>query len=86
MTKNMKWLQWVSEIQAIAQSGLAYCDNEFDKERYIRLEEIITELAAYCSEHQLEDITINSVKIMIFVVVHYVVHLLWSSFYRHGSP
>ena len=57
MTKNMKWLQWVSEIQAIAQSGLAYCANEFDKERYIRLEEIITELAAYCSEHQLEDIT-----------------------------
>lgn len=53
----MKWLKWVSEIQAIAQSGLAYCDNEFDKERYIKLEKVITELTAYCSEHQLNDIT-----------------------------
>jgi len=56
MTNNISWLKWVSEIQAIAQSGLTYCDNEFDKERYVRLREVIAELAAHCSEHQLNDV------------------------------
>ena len=52
----MNWLKWISEIQAIAQSGLTYSNNEFDKERYIRLQEIIAELAAHCSGNQLKDI------------------------------
>jgi len=56
MINNLSWLKWVSEIQAIAQSGLTYCDNEFDKERYVRLREVIAELAAHCSEHQLNDV------------------------------
>ena len=57
MAKNsMNWLKWISEIQAIAQSGLTYSNNEFDKERYIRLQEIIAELAAHCSGNQLKDI------------------------------
>ncbi|MCX7091693.1 MAG: NUDIX hydrolase N-terminal domain-containing protein [Legionellales bacterium] len=56
MTNNISWLKWVSEIQAIAQSGLTYCDNEFDKERYVRLREVIAELAAHCSEHQPNDV------------------------------
>ena len=51
MTNNLRWLKWVSEIQAIAQSGLTYSDNEFDKERYKRLREVIAELAAHCSAH-----------------------------------
>ena len=42
MTKdNFQWLKWISEIQAIAQSGLTYTTNEYDKERYIRLREIV---------------------------------------------
>lgn len=57
MTKDsIKWLKWISEIQAIAQSGLTYSNNEFDKERYIRLQEIIAELAAHCSGKQLNDV------------------------------
>ena len=38
---NFRWLKWISEIQAIAQSGLTYTTNEYDKERYIRLYELM---------------------------------------------
>ncbi|KTD12283.1 NUDIX hydrolase [Legionella hackeliae] len=53
---NFSWLKWVSELQAIAQSGLTYCNNEFDKERYIRLSEIIAELTAHCSENDIGNV------------------------------
>lgn len=53
---NFNWLKWVSEIQAIAQSGLTYSHNEFDKERYMRLREIIAELAAHCSGNDMNSI------------------------------
>jgi len=53
---NFNWVKWVSEIQAIAQSGLTYCNNEFDKERYIRLNAIIAELAAHCSKNDISNI------------------------------
>lgn len=57
MTENtIKWLKWISEIQAIAQSGLTYSTCEFDKERYIRLREIIAELATHCSDQSLQSI------------------------------
>lgn len=57
MTKNdFNWIKWISEIQAIAQSGLTYTENEFDKERYIRLREIAAELATHCAENPLLDI------------------------------
>lgn len=53
---NLKWLKWISEIQAIAQSGLAYTPNEYDKERYVRLREIAAELAAECSDNHVPDV------------------------------
>ena len=57
MTKdNFQWLKWISEIQAIAQSGLTYTTNEYDKERYIRLREIAAEIAAQCSGNQAPDV------------------------------
>jgi len=46
---NKQWLSWISEIQAIAQSGLTYTEGPFDKERYKRLMTISAELAAQCS-------------------------------------
>jgi len=36
------WLQWVQRLQAIAQDGLTYGENVYDRERY----ELLTELAA----------------------------------------
>lgn len=48
MNKNQfSWLDWLSEAQAITQAGLAYTENEFDKERYIRLRSMIAELTAH---------------------------------------
>ena len=57
MTKDsIQWLKWISEIQAIAQSGLTYTTNEYDKERYVRLREIAAELAAQCSNNHAPDV------------------------------
>ncbi len=41
-----KWLDWAREIQALAQTGLTYSQNEFDIQRYRRLEEIVAEIVA----------------------------------------
>ncbi|WP_133128679.1 NUDIX hydrolase [Legionella nagasakiensis] len=54
--QNDQWLKWISEIQAISQTGLAYTENDFDKQRYLRLGEIVTELATHCADKSLEDI------------------------------
>ena len=53
---NSQWLKWISELQAIAQSGLTFASCEFDKERYVRLRELSAELAAHCSDQSLETI------------------------------
>ena len=41
-----KWLKWAMEIQATAQSGLAYTDNVYDTERYERLRQLSAEIIA----------------------------------------
>lgn len=55
MNKNRQWLKWISEIQALSQAGLTYAKDVYDKERYTRFQEIAAELAAHCSENDLED-------------------------------
>ena len=45
-----KWLQWAIEIQAIAQAGLTYGRDAYDKERYARLREIAAEMVASQTE------------------------------------
>lgn len=40
------WLKWVQELQAIAQTGLAYTQDVFDRERYERIRELAAEIAA----------------------------------------
>jgi ADP-ribose pyrophosphatase YjhB (NUDIX family) len=41
-----KWLDWAREIQALAQTGLTYSHNDYDIQRYRRLEEIASEIVA----------------------------------------
>ena len=41
-----KWLKQAIEIQSLAQAGLAYTDNVYDRERYERLREIAAEMLA----------------------------------------
>ncbi len=38
------WYRWAHEIESIGQIGLAYCHDDFDKERYLRLREIASEI------------------------------------------
>lgn len=40
------WLKWAREIQALAQTGLTYAENDFQIERYQRLTEIAAEIIA----------------------------------------
>jgi ADP-ribose pyrophosphatase YjhB (NUDIX family) len=53
---DLKWHQWITELQAIAQNGLTFCHDEFDKQRYLRVREMAAELAAFSSEYSLEEI------------------------------
>ncbi len=43
-----RWLQWVREIQALAQTGYHYAENDYQRDRYHRLLEIAAEIV---SEH-----------------------------------
>jgi 8-oxo-dGTP pyrophosphatase MutT (NUDIX family) len=40
----LRWLAWAREIQALAQSGLAYSNNEYERLRYQRLTEIAAQI------------------------------------------
>lgn len=41
-----KWLEWVKELQAIAQNGLTYSQNDFDIQRYKSIRRIASEILA----------------------------------------
>lgn len=45
-----QWLAWAQEIFSLSQSGLTYSGNEYDIERYKRLQEITAEMIASQSE------------------------------------
>ena len=43
-TKTAQWLSWAQEIFSLSQSGLTYSGNQYDIERYKRLQEITAEI------------------------------------------
>lgn len=47
---NLKWLEWAKELQFLAQAGLTYTNDDFDKERYVRIREIAAEIISMQSE------------------------------------
>jgi len=51
-----KWIQWAQEIFSMSQAGLTYSENEFDKERYKRLQEITAEIIESQSELSKESV------------------------------
>lgn len=57
MSKNEQWLQWAVELQSLAQAGLTYGKDIFDRERYARIREISAEILSHMS-----DIPVESVK------------------------
>ena len=42
--RDPKWLQWSRQLMAIAQNGLAFVNNPFDKERYEAIRAIAAEI------------------------------------------
>lgn len=49
MEQNEKWLQWAVELQSLAQAGIFYGRDEFDRERYERIREIAAEMISFKS-------------------------------------
>ena len=48
--QSPKWLEWAREIFSLSQSGITYSGNQYDIERYKRLQEITAEMIAGQSE------------------------------------
>jgi ADP-ribose pyrophosphatase YjhB (NUDIX family) len=41
---NNKWIGWAREIQQLSQTGLAFAATDYEKSRYIKLIEIVSEI------------------------------------------
>lgn len=41
---NDKWVEWAIELQSLAQAGLTYGKDVYDKERYERIRDISAEM------------------------------------------
>lgn len=44
MSNNDKWLEWAVRLQSLAQNGLAYTKDIFDKERFEEIRQIAAEM------------------------------------------
>lgn len=53
------WLRWARELQAIAQTGLAFCSGAYDRERYTRIARIAAEITAQASSLPEEELFTN---------------------------
>ena len=50
MDKKECWLQWAIELQSLAQIGLNYCKDIYDKERYQRIRDISAEMVSFMTD------------------------------------
>ena len=55
-TQSPKWLEWAREIYSLSQSGITYSGNQYDIDRYRRLQEITAEMIASQSEMPKESV------------------------------
>ncbi|MDO5471365.1 MAG: NUDIX hydrolase N-terminal domain-containing protein [Akkermansia sp.] len=51
-----QWLEWAKELQFIAQAGIEYSRDPFDKERFERLRELSAAMLAHMSDTPLEKV------------------------------
>jgi ADP-ribose pyrophosphatase YjhB (NUDIX family) len=56
MKQEEMWLSWAVELQSLAQAGLFYGKDVFDRERYTRIREISAEMLAHMSDIPLETV------------------------------
>lgn len=45
-TNAPRWLEWARQLQAIAQTGLAFCQNVYDRERYEAIRSLAVQIMA----------------------------------------
>lgn len=48
--------KWITEAQALVQSGIAYSKDPYDQERFKRLMAMIAELASFSTEKNFQEI------------------------------
>jgi ADP-ribose pyrophosphatase YjhB (NUDIX family) len=51
------WLEWSRKLQAIAQNGLLFTENQYDRERYESVREIAAQIMSAASGEPIETIT-----------------------------
>lgn len=56
MKVNEKWLEWAIELQSLAQAGLTYGKDVYDKERYERIRTISAKMLAHKTELSVEKV------------------------------
>mgnify|MGYP000523754800 FL=1 len=57
-----QWLEWAIELQSLAQAGLTYGKDIFDRERYERIREISAEIMTYKTDipvQKVKDLSVN---------------------------
>lgn len=57
MDTNEKWLKWAVELQSLAQAGLYYGRDVFDRERYERIRAIAAEMISSQTQLPIEKVT-----------------------------
>lgn len=57
MDNNTEWLSWAVELQSIAQAGIYYGKDPYDKERFERIREIAAKMIARQSEIPVAKVT-----------------------------
>ncbi len=56
MTQSQKLLEWAREIYSLSQAGITYSENDYDIDRYKRLQVITAEMIASQSDLSREDV------------------------------
>ena len=54
---NEKWLFWATELQSIAQAGLTFGENQYDRDRYQQIRDLSVEIL-----HEYTDIDHNKIR------------------------
>ena len=57
MGREEIWVRWAMELQSLAQAGLFYGKDVFDRERYTRIREISAEMLAHMTDLPVETVT-----------------------------
>ena len=56
MDKNKKWIDYIIELQSLAQAGLTYGKDVYDKERYKRIRQLSAMMMADISNKPVEQV------------------------------